>query len=86
MWTTASRAPLCNPFFSRLPDFREAGLFPSPGGNGKRREEPAPRRPGRPRIREFSMELMDTAGTLLILVLALLVVRAVNRGGGRIGG
>ena len=32
------------------------------------------------------MELMDTAGTLLILVLALLVVRAVNRGGGRIGG
>ena len=33
-----------------------------------------------------SMELMDTAGTLLILVLALLVVRAVNKGGGRIGG
>ncbi len=32
------------------------------------------------------MELMDTAGTLLILVLALLVVRAVNKGGGRIGG
>lgn len=32
------------------------------------------------------MELMNSAGTLIILLLAVLIVRAVNRGGGRIGG
>ena len=59
---------------------------PLPDAVGRPQERPSASLTAAPTFRRCFMELMDMAGTLLILLLAVLIVRAVNRGGGRIGG